>query len=820
MGCKICRHPGRPVVNTLVRSSLRRCDVHTTARLPALVFGSSSSSPITPESRRGPAMHRLKRAARTFLQKLHVPGPLASRFRTPLPADRGTPPTIDATQLRLEYEQSAVRNEPNTFVLYRIIGNDLTPRHAHGQSRRNLEFILHNEPALERCHKRWIVNRIVDPDEEKAICSVLEQHNQDYLRIPFEPNEYEQCPWDLEGLPVAVMTYKCNQYKLSSQAHERLRYRLYRHKINYTINNNGARNAALRDGRSRAKWVLPWDGNCFLTSKAWSEILASVEGSPWLPYFLVPMARILDNSDLLRDDFRPYANEEPQILFRRDAREEFDEAHPYGRRPKVELFWRLGVPGPWDNWPIEPWDLPYPAFCADAQKYGWAGWVTRLSSGQEDLETHAQGTIAKRGIARIQAVTHLLDDLDETVLDQRFDQAALTMYSQASLERLRSRRDADPSLGSRVRDTLLTYAEDALRRGPYSVVDKSTVPPSGDPHDYYHPAPYYWPSPILPSILPHLPRDGQRVPGTRMYEPESDRFDRTRVQRLFDDTTLCALAWHITGDRKYSEHAAQLIRTWFVVPETRMNPNLNCAQIRTGWNHNRGSPSGIIEFKDLYYFLDALRIIERSGALSTDDQGSVLEWLCSYYEWLTTSRQGIAEWQQDNNHGTYYDLQRGALAAYIGDTRGIISALRTARERLLQQFDASGAQPHELKRTMTAHYCCFNLQGFLHMDSLAHSVGQSLSAPDTPEGQRLRAGLAWVLSYQGANWPYKQIESFNDQRFLPIWHAWAALQSSPPSCDDQDVPALDDCPAMYHPHCGIEPFWICSRTVTSHRLRR
>lgn len=765
-------------------------------------------------------MHPLKRAARTLVQQLRVPGTLASRFGAPLPADRGTPPPIDAAELQRQYEQSAVSTEPDTFVLYRIVGNDLIPRHAHGQSRRNLEFILNHEPPLERCQKRWIVNRILDSDEEKAICHLLEQHNQAYLRIPFERHEYEQCPWDLEGLPIAGITYTGNPYRLSLQAREQLRYRLYRHKTNYTINNNGARNEALRDGRNRAKWVLPWDGNCFVTSKAWSEIVASIEATPWLPYFLVPMARILDNSDLLRDDFRPHANEEPQIVFRRDAREEFDEAHPYGRRPKVEFLWRLGVPGPWDNWRIEPWDLPYPAFCADAQKYGWAGWVARLFSGQENLEQDARDARAQRGSARIHAVTNLLDSLDEAMLGHRFDQAALTMYSQASLEHLRSRRDADPSPVSRVRDTLLTYAEEALLRGPYSVADKSTVAPSGDPHDYYQPAPEYAPSAILSNMVPGLRRDGRRAPGTWMQDPQSDGFDRNRVQRLFDDTTLCALAWHITGDRKYAAHAARLIRTWFVVPETRMNPNLDCARTRRGWTRGTGSRSAIIEFKDLYYFLDALRIIERSGALSTDDGNAIREWLCSYYEWLTTSPQGVTEWRQGNSRGTYYDLQCGAVAAYIGDTSGIIDSLRTARERLLQQFDVSGAQPHELKGTLSAHYCCFNLQGFLHMDSLAQSVGESLSAPDRPEGQRLRAGLHWILSYRRAQWPYRQNETFDQQRFLPLWHAWAALQTTSPCCEDQDVPALADCPAVYPPHCGIEPFWICSRTVTAPRLTR
>jgi hypothetical protein len=63
--------------------------------------------------------------------------------------------------------------------------------------------------------------------------------------------------------------------KMSAYDQGRAQAHLRRFKNNYVINNNGARNAALRDGKGRAKWVLPWDGNCFLTAQAWSEIVTA-----------------------------------------------------------------------------------------------------------------------------------------------------------------------------------------------------------------------------------------------------------------------------------------------------------------------------------------------------------------------------------------------------------------------------------------------------------------------------------------------------------------------------------------------------------------
>ncbi len=86
------------------------------------------------------------------------------------------------------------------------------------------------------------------------------------------------------------------------------------------MNVNGARNTALRDGRTRAKWILPWDGNCFVTQAAWKQICSDVISKPRLKYFAVPMTRVLDNTQLLADNFIPVPVEEPQLIFRMDAK--------------------------------------------------------------------------------------------------------------------------------------------------------------------------------------------------------------------------------------------------------------------------------------------------------------------------------------------------------------------------------------------------------------------------------------------------------------------------------------------------------------------
>src|SRR3974377_368464 len=55
-------------------------------------------------------------------------------------------------------------------------------------------------------------------------------------------------------------------------------------------------------------------------------------------------------------------------------------------------------------------------------------------------------------------------------------------------------------------------AQAALKARPGSVMDKPSVPPSGDKHDYMSQGPYYWPDPAKSNGLPYIARDGQRNP--------------------------------------------------------------------------------------------------------------------------------------------------------------------------------------------------------------------------------------------------------------------------------------------------------------------
>lgn len=705
-----------------------------------------------------------------------------------------------------EYKQKGLDGEADSFVIYRIVGNDLYPRHQIGQTRKNVAFILENEPFLEACEKRWIVNRIIDPAEEQALLELLERYRQCYLRIPFNPEEYREIGLDEGCLPEPGFLSSQAFKTLSEKDQKFFSLAVYRLKNNYVMNNNGARNVALRDGRSRAKWVIPADGNCFLTTSAWLALREAVSARPHLKYFAVPMARIKDNRMLLKRSYSPDPFEEPQLVFRRDAVAEFDERFCYGRRPKVELFWRIGIPGKWDAWKDHPSDQSRGPSHPESGAFGVAGWIARLDSGMGELERQEHQSFLERGIARQDAILGTLEFVDELVREQSDEHPALLHYAAGGLERMRENlaKPTDAGLEG-FTETLIWEADAALRQGPYSVVDKTSDSPSGDPHDYWHPAPYWWPNPATRDGLPYVWRDGERRPGTRMYEPESDRYDRTRLQRMFDDSTVLALAWAVTREMKYAEHAAKLIRVWFLDPSTRMNPHLNYAQVRMGYNGNRGNHTGIIEFKDLYYFLDAAGLAERSGALAGPDLRAFKCWLRKYLHWVLTSSQGAEECESKNNHGTYYDLQVAAIASYLGNGSLLDMVLVRALARLPEQFDSEGKQPLELKRNDAAHYCCYNLQGWVHLAEIGSSRGVDFWQAGSGMSL-LSRGLLWLIGYAGRTWPFSQAGHFDRARFEPL--IAAAIRAGLVKAGDTlfEDGFLASNPRFFA-HDGISPYW-------------
>ena len=115
---------------------------------------------------------------------------------------------------------------------------------------------------------------------------------------------------------------------------------------------------------------------------------------------------------------------------------------------------------------------------------------------------------------------------------------------------------------------LRRQADSALTLPLFTVTAKTRVPPSGDKRDYMSFGPYWWPDSTKPNGLPYLRRDGEVNWELRR---ESDAL---RLYAFTDAVETLALAYYLTGHDRYAAAAATQLRSWFVDPDTRMNPHL------------------------------------------------------------------------------------------------------------------------------------------------------------------------------------------------------------------------------------------------------
>jgi len=302
------------------------------------------------------------------------------------------------------------------YALYRILGNSLPPRHEQKQTLTNLEFMLANESKFESCEKWWIVNRIVDAAIHKSIVDLLGDYGQKKIEIPFDMDIYNSISIaeDTRMIEEHLSTHDVNNPS-TPELYRRAELSKLRLKNLYMMNNNGARNVAILHGRSRAKWILPWDSGCIISENGWNLITKGIEDHPDSKYHIVPMHRLAEDSEFSDDETKPTASEEPQIIFRNDADEIFDEARPYGRRPKVEMLVRLGVEGPWGKWTSDPWesDMKQLKDKHEATHSLSPGWVYRLSSGNSEQDVGEKSN-SLRYKARNLAIYNALTFSNET----------------------------------------------------------------------------------------------------------------------------------------------------------------------------------------------------------------------------------------------------------------------------------------------------------------------------------------------------------------------------------------------------------------------
>ncbi|MDF2962208.1 MAG: hypothetical protein K0S39_3943 [Paenibacillus sp.] len=306
-------------------------------------------------------------------------------------------------------------------------------------------------------------------------------------------------------------------------------------------------------------------------------------------------------------------------------------------------------------------------------------------------------------------------------------------------------------------------ADQSLLAGPFTVMNKSFVPSSGNKHDYVSMGPYWWPNPDTRDGLPYIRRDGER-------NPEIERFDSAALKQLEDHVRKLALGYFLLEDERYAAHAVRLLRDWFVEPETRMNPHLNYGQMIPGICEGRCI--GLIETRYLGLLMDYIALLVPSPSWNTGLEAGLLEWFNDYLHWLLNNPIALEEENWHNNHGTYYDVQTASLALHTGDRATAERLLKlAANRRFFSHIEPDGRQPHELERTLSMSYSLMNLTGMFDLARLGESAGLDLWHVQSSDGRSLRAAVDFLEPYCAGRkeWPYQQIKQAEPERVFTLF---------------------------------------------------
>jgi hypothetical protein len=260
------------------------------------------------------------------------------------------------------------------ILLWRILGNDMVPRHSATHVEDNLKYILDNEEPFAGCEKRFFLNRILDKRKEEKYHELITKQGYKVSLLQFDPEVYKNLHNDM----------------------------LKRH---YLIPVNTARNICIRQGfKEEFEYVLPLDGSAFFRGDGWDEFVRIASANSDTGYYALGQWRPNSYDELhsgipiLREEYafpargggeqRIISQREFAFAFTEKADYLFDEKLLFGHADKIELHYRLGIPGIWDRW--EP-QLRKRAQSSPSKWMGkvvCTGWIAHLPSGNSEADNN------------------------------------------------------------------------------------------------------------------------------------------------------------------------------------------------------------------------------------------------------------------------------------------------------------------------------------------------------------------------------------------------------------------------------------------------
>jgi len=321
--------------------------------------------------------------------------------------------------------------------------------------------------------------------------------------------------------------------------------------------------------------------------------------------------------------------------------------------------------------------------------------------------------------------------------------------------------EGDTNVSAKLK-VLTRQADKLLNKQFKSIMDKNYELPGESKHNYISLARYYWPDSSKPDGKPYIRKDGEK-------NPEVDSIsDDKNLGVIIQAVNTLSYAYYFTGNEKYAAKCAELLRFWFLDTATKMNPNLEHAQMVLG-KHDGGG-SGIIDTHLLPKVIDGIGLLTGSPSLTKEIEEGMVKWFRDYINWLQASKNGKHESQAKNNHGSFYEMQVAAGAMFTGQYDLADKILKGEFARIASQVEPDGKQPFELVRTLGLGYSSFNLEALFMLANIAEKRNIDLWNYQTADGRSIRKALDYLVPFAlgKKTWEHQQIHPFKPETIYSL----------------------------------------------------
>lgn len=336
--------------------------------------------------------------------------------------------------------------------------------------------------------------------------------------------------------------------------------------------------------------------------------------------------------------------------------------------------------------------------------------------------------------------------LDYAMPAQACNKLKPSLYSIKKLDELRKLGTENPTFS-----LFLKQANTICNQKPITVVGKQHSY-SDNPHDYCSVAPYSWPDENNPNG-PYVTKDGKT-------NPERNKYDRPKLDRLADNLQILGVAFYITREQKYYDSFEKQLRVWFVDEGSYMEPNFKYAQVVKGLNGNKGQAYGLCELEQFTPILESIFLVNKVKRLDKSLYRNLEGWFSSFLGWILQGSQWSSISKSSNNivAGCYVAMIE--MGRFTKNKKLVKQMANEYTERILTvQVEEDGKQPAELRRTIGYGYSVSNLENIVDFALIMEQSGVKYYKKNQ---ERIDAAFEYLLQFVGNHdaFPYKQEASW------------------------------------------------------------